>query len=60
MLQDRRANRPAPGTAVVTGKSLSSEHTGAFFAGPDPDPPRPQRLQIPVNDLAGADAASGA
>jgi hypothetical protein len=35
MLQDQPANRPAPGTAVVTDKGLSGEDTEAFFAGPD-------------------------
>jgi len=35
MLKDRPANRPAPGTAVVTDKGLSGEGTEAFFAGPD-------------------------
>jgi hypothetical protein len=34
MLQDQPANRPAPGTAVVTDKGLSGEDTEAFFAGP--------------------------
>jgi hypothetical protein len=31
MLQDQPANRPAPGTAVVTDKGLSGEETEAFF-----------------------------
>jgi hypothetical protein len=35
MLTDQPANRPAPGTAVVTDKGLSGEETEAFFAGPD-------------------------
>ena len=35
MLKDQPANRPAPGTAVVTDKGLSGEDTEAFFAGPD-------------------------
>jgi hypothetical protein len=34
MLKDRPANRPAPGTAVVTDKGLSGEDTEQFFAGP--------------------------
>ena len=34
MLKDRPANRPAPGTAVVTDKGLAGEDTGEFFAGP--------------------------
>jgi hypothetical protein len=34
-LQRAPANRPAPGTAIVTGKGLSGEDTEAFFAGPD-------------------------
>ncbi|HWN00371.1 MAG TPA: hypothetical protein VNO54_25260 [Streptosporangiaceae bacterium] len=29
------ANRPAPGTAVVTGKGLSGEETEEFFTSPD-------------------------
>ena len=36
MLNDRPANRPAPGTAVVTDKGLAGEDTEAFFAGPEP------------------------
>ena len=36
-LQDQPANRPAPGTAVVTDKGLSGEDTETFFAGPDLD-----------------------
>jgi hypothetical protein len=32
MLHDQPANRPAPGTAVVTGKGLSGEETEEFFA----------------------------
>jgi hypothetical protein len=35
MLRDQPANRPAPGTAVVTDKGLAGEDTEAFFAGPD-------------------------
>jgi len=35
MLTDQPANRPAPGTAVVTDKGLADEDTEAFFAGPD-------------------------
>jgi hypothetical protein len=35
MLKDHPANRPAPGTAVITDKGLSGEQTEAFFAGPD-------------------------
>jgi Transposase DDE domain len=38
MLEDQPANRPAPGTAVVTGKGLSGEDFEAFFAGPDLGP----------------------
>ncbi len=34
MLKDQPANRPAPGTAVVTGKGLSGEETEEFFASP--------------------------
>jgi hypothetical protein len=34
MLQDHPANRPVPGTAVVTDKGLSGEGTEAFFASP--------------------------
>jgi hypothetical protein len=35
MLKDQPANRPAPGTAVVTGKGLSGEETEEFFASED-------------------------
>ena len=35
MLKDRPANRPAPGTAIVTDKGLSGEDTEAFFTSPD-------------------------
>ncbi len=35
MLTGQLANRPAPGTAVVTGKGLAGEETEEFFAGPD-------------------------
>jgi hypothetical protein len=35
MLTDRPANRPAPGTAIVTDKGLAGEDTEEFFAGPD-------------------------
>jgi hypothetical protein len=34
LLEDQPANRPAPGTAVVTDKGLAGEDTEAFFAGP--------------------------
>jgi hypothetical protein len=54
MLQHQPANRPAPGTAVVTDKGLSGEDTQAFFAGPDlelapirPARPRPRRAVGP-------------
>jgi hypothetical protein len=35
MLRDQPANRPAPGTAIVTDKGLSGEETEAFFASDD-------------------------
>ena len=35
MLSDQPANRPAPGTAVVSDKGLSGEETETFFASPD-------------------------
>ena len=35
MLERQPANRPAPGTAVVTDKGLAGEETEAFFAAPD-------------------------
>ena len=35
MLKDQPANRPAPGTAVVTDKGLSGEETEEFFASAD-------------------------
>lgn len=34
MLKDQPANRPAPGTAVVTDKGLAGEDTEEFFASP--------------------------
>jgi Transposase DDE domain len=34
-LQDQPANRPAPGTLVVTDKGLSGQETEDFFAGDD-------------------------
>jgi hypothetical protein len=34
MLSDQPANRPAPGTAMVTGKGLAGEGTEEFFASP--------------------------
>jgi hypothetical protein len=34
MLKDRPANRPAPGTAIVTDKGMAGEDTETFFAGP--------------------------
>lgn len=34
MLERQPANRPAPGTAIVTDKGLSGEDTETFFAGP--------------------------
>ena len=34
MLNDQPANRPAPGTAIVTDKGLSGEDTEEFFASP--------------------------
>jgi Transposase DDE domain len=37
MLHDRPANRPAPGTAIVTDKGLAGEDTEAFFASPGLD-----------------------
>jgi len=37
MLEDQPANRPAPGTAVVTDKGLSGEGTQEFSAGPGLD-----------------------
>jgi hypothetical protein len=35
MLKHQPANRPAPGTAVITDKGLSGEETEEFFASPD-------------------------
>jgi hypothetical protein len=35
MLERQPANRPAPGTVIVTDKGLSGEDTEAFFAAPD-------------------------
>jgi hypothetical protein len=35
VLEHQPANRPAPGTVIVTDKGLSGQETEAFFAGPD-------------------------
>ena len=35
MLDRQPANRPVPGTVIVTDKGLSGEDTEAFFASPD-------------------------
>ena len=45
MLKDRSANRPAPGTAVVTDKGLAGQGTEEYFARPglDLDLIRPAR-----------------
>src|SRR5437660_6453060 len=45
MLTGQRANRPPPGTAVVTDKGLAGEDTETFFASPglDLDLIRPAR-----------------
>ena len=57
-LERQPANRPAPGTAVVTDKGLSGQETEEYFAGqdlrPGPDPPRPQGREAaaPVPELA--------
>jgi hypothetical protein len=37
MLKDHPANRPAPGTAIVTDKGLSGQDTEKFFAAPGLD-----------------------
>jgi Transposase DDE domain len=37
LLADQPANRPAPGTAIVTDKGLAGEDTEAFFASPGLD-----------------------
>jgi hypothetical protein len=37
MLKDHPANRPAPGTAIVTDKGLAGEGTEEFFASPGLD-----------------------
>ena len=37
MLNDQPANRPAPGTAIVTDKGLSGEDTEEYFASPGLD-----------------------
>jgi hypothetical protein len=37
MLQRQPANRPAPGTAIVTDKGLAGEETEGFFASPGLD-----------------------
>jgi len=38
MLTDQPANRPEPGTAIVTDKGLAGEETEAFFAFPSRSP----------------------
>ena len=62
MLERQPANRPAPGTAVVTDKGLSGEDTEEYFAspgpGPDPHPPRPQRRESPGSSRTGCASAS--
>jgi len=49
MLKAHPANRPAPGTAIVTDKGLSGEDTEAFFASPALEltliRPRPHRRE---------------
>jgi hypothetical protein len=35
MLERQPANRPAPGTVIVTDKGLSGQDTEEFFASPD-------------------------
>jgi hypothetical protein len=35
MLSDQPANRPAPGTAVITDKGLAGKETETFFTSPD-------------------------
>ena len=35
MLGRQPTNRPAPGSAIGTGKGLSGEETGNFSASPD-------------------------
>lgn len=62
MLERQPANRPAPGTTVVTDKGLSGERgTEAFFAGPDlgpgADPPGPKGREDPRYSRTGC--ASG-
>jgi hypothetical protein len=46
-LERQPANRPAPGTAVVTDKGLSGQETEEFFAGDGLNCPH-----FPINDLA--------
>jgi len=46
MLRDQPANRPAPGTAVITGKGLSGERTGEFFARRPAQPPPPPHAAL--------------
>ena len=63
MLRTRPANRPAPGTAIVTDKGLAGEGTEEFFASPGldlhADPPRPQGRTAPVFPELAAAARRG-
>jgi len=57
------ASRPAPGTAIVTGKGLSGEDTEEFFASPELGltlirPARNWQIGAPVKRSLIASAAS--
>jgi hypothetical protein len=59
MPERQPANRPVPGTAIVTDKGLSGEDTEAFFAGPDLGlalirPARKDEEPRPLPELAAA------
>ena len=51
MLKDQPANRPAPGTAVITDKGLAGEGTEEFFA-------RLAKTRIPATSRTGCGSAS--
>ena len=64
MLEHQPANRPPPGTAIVTDKGLSGEDTEAFFTSPDLGltlirPARKRRAGSPVSPELAAPAGRG-
>ncbi|HUK70712.1 MAG TPA: hypothetical protein VLW50_18470, partial [Streptosporangiaceae bacterium] len=64
MLEHQPANRPPPGTVIVTDKGLSGEDTEAFFTSPDLGltlirPARKRRAGSPVSPELAAPAGRG-